>query len=435
MGTDTGFSPPSKTAPWRKALISPNSGRTTSAPKDCSRRSAGSGSWSARTTWAAAPGSSWRSRSASPNKRNRRHSSRGPFRLCFGTVPDVFRGELVAPNPEVDGCRPPGLSQMSLTDSAREVFSKVEVLRDLESTVRAMMEEHEKKRQLWFPSDLIGAAPDEGPLVHRAEMRKRAAGIPDHARAALALNTLTEEGLPHFHRILATHLGDDSHWRAWNNLWTAEEDRHGQVLHDYVHDTGLFSERRFEEMQFEYLKAGFHPSWDQDPYRVFVYTTVQERATQHSHAMTGHLAATYEPTLGSVLDRIAREEARHFAFYRTIFAEILKRDPDQALHSASFILPAIDMPGVTIPGFRELADVIRRSGIYGPRDYLRIVQEQVKYWRIDTLTGLNELGRKAQEKILGIPERLRRIAEAMETRSRSKTFAFDVVFNREFVLE
>jgi len=324
---------------------------------------------------------------------------------------------------------------MSLTDSAREVFSKVEVLRDLESTVRAMMEEHEKKRQLWFPSDLIGAAPDEDPLLHRAEMRKRAAGIPDHARAALALNTLTEEGLPHFHRILATHLGDDSHWRAWNNLWTAEEDRHGQVLHDCVHDTGLFNERRFEEMQFEYLKAGFHPSWDQDPYRVFVYTTVQERATQHSHAMTGHLAATYEPTLGSVLDRIAREEARHFAFYRTIFAEILKRDPDQALHSASFILPAIDMPGVTIPGFRELADVIRRSGIYGPRDYLRIVQEQVKYWRIDTLTGLNELGRKAQEKILGIPERLRRIAEAMETRSRSKTFAFDVVFNREFVLE
>lgn len=324
---------------------------------------------------------------------------------------------------------------MSLTDSAREVFSKVEVLRDLESTVREMMEEHEKKRQLWFPSDLIGAGPDEDPVSHRAEMRKRASGIPDHARAALALNTLTEEGLPHFHRILAIHLGEDSHWRSWNNLWTAEEDRHGQVLHDYVRDTGLFNERRFEEMQFEYLKAGFHPAWDQDPYRVFVYTTVQERATQHSHAMTGHLAATYEPTLGNVLDRIAREEARHFAFYRSIFAEILKRDPDQALHSASFILPAIDMPGVTIPGFRELADVIRRSGIYGPRDYLRIVQEQIKYWRIETLTGLNELGRKAQEKILGIPERLRRIAEAMETRSRTKTFAFDVVFNREFVLE
>ena len=77
----------------------------------------------------------------------------------------------------------------------------------------------------------------------------------------------------------------------------------------------------------------------------------------------------------------------------------------------------------------------RRSGIYGPRDYLRIVQEQIKFWKIETLTGLNEMGRKAQEKILGIPDRLRRIVDAMESRSRPKTFSFEVVFNREFVME
>jgi acyl-[acyl-carrier-protein] desaturase len=93
------------------------------------------------------------------------------------------------------------------------------------------------------------------------------------------------------------------------------------------------------------------------------------------------------------------------------------------------------MPGVTMPGFKELADVIRRSGIYGPRDYLRIVQEQIRYWKIESLQGLNELGRKAQEKIVEIPARLRRIAEHMETRSRGKTFSFEVVFNREFAME
>ena len=42
------------------------------------------------------------------------------------------------------------------------------------------------------------------------------------------------------------------------------------------------------------------------------------------------------------------------------------------------------------------ADVIRRAGIYGPRDYLRIVQEQIRYWKIESLDGLSELGRKAQ---------------------------------------
>lgn len=324
---------------------------------------------------------------------------------------------------------------MGLTDSARELFSKLEVLRDLEAKVRELMENHERKRELWYPSDLIG--PQEGtcPDTHYSKLRDCAAGIPDAARAALALNLLTEEGLPHFHRLLAVYLGDDSFWRLWNNLWTAEEDRHGQVLHDYTREARLLNQRSLEEMQFAYLKAGFHPEWDRDPYRVFAYTTVQERATQHSHAETGKLVGEYEPILGEVLSNVAKEEARHYTFYRTIFEEILKRDPDQALHSASFILPSIDMPGYTMPGFRDLADVIRRAGIYGPRDYLRIVQEQIRYWRIESLDGLSELGRKAQEKIMSIPDRLRRVADIMETRSRAKTFSFEVVFNREFAME
>ena len=93
------------------------------------------------------------------------------------------------------------------------------------------------------------------------------------------------------------------------------------------------------------------------------------------------------------------------------------------------------MPGYTMPGFPDLADVIRRAGIYGPRDYLRIVEEQIRYWKIESLDGLSESGRKAQEKIMSIPDRLRRVADIMETRSRAKTFSFEVVFNREFAME
>ena len=110
-------------------------------------------------------------------------------------------------------------------------------------------------------------------------------------------------------------------------------------------------------------------------------------------------------------------------------------DPNEALISAAHIMPSIEMPGHTMPGFRDMAEVIRRSGIYGPRDYLRIVQEQIRYWQIETVNGLNELGRKAQEKILGVPNRLQRIAEHIEAKSRSKTFNFEVVFNREFAME
>jgi acyl-[acyl-carrier-protein] desaturase len=164
-----------------------------------------------------------------------------------------------------------------------------------------------------------------------------------------------------------------------------------------------------EKMQFDYMRAGFAPDWDRDPYRVFVYLASGAGDTDVARN-TGKLASETEPMIGTVLANVAKEEARHFAFYRSVFKEVLDRDPNQGLESAAKIMPAIDMPGVNMPHFRELADVVRASGIYGPRDYLKIVEEQIKFWAIDKMTGLNEAGRKAQEKIMGIPARLERIA-------------------------
>lgn len=316
-----------------------------------------------------------------------------------------------------------------------ETLAKVEVLADLEPLVHELMESHEAKRILWFPSELLAPAPDTDPDHYVGQLRERARGISLPGRVALALNLLTEEGLPHFHRLLAAYLGSDSFWTRWTNLWTAEEDRHGAVLHDYARDSRILDNPVLERMQFEYLKAGFEPAWDKDPYRVFVYTTLQERATQVSHANTGKLAGEYEPLIGVVLANVAKEEARHYAFYRSIFKAVLQRDPNRALESAAAVMPSIDMPGVNMPHFRDMADVIRRAGIYGPRDYLTIVEEQIRFWAIEKLEGLNEAGKKAQERILGIPDRLRRVADAMETRSKAKTFSFSVAFSREFAME
>jgi acyl-[acyl-carrier-protein] desaturase len=139
--------------------------------------------------------------------------------------------------------------------------------------------------------------------------------------------------------------------------------------------------------------------------------------------------------IGTVLQNVAKEEARHYTFYRSVFKAVLERDPNQGLVAAAKLMPAIDMPGVNMPHFRELADVVRRAGIYGPRDYMRIVEELIRFWSIESLTGLNDLGRKAQEKIMGIPARLERIAGVLEQKSKPKSFAFDVVFNRVFAMD
>jgi hypothetical protein len=124
-----------------------------------------------------------------------------------------------------------------------------------------------------------------------------------------------------------------------------------------------------------------------------------------------------------------------YTFYRTVFNEVLARDPNRALQAAALVMPGIDMPGVSMPHFRELADAVRRVGIYGPREYLQIVKEQIEFWKIGALDGLNEMARIAREKIMGIPARLERVADVIESRAKRNTFSFELTFAREFALD
>ncbi|HSH50698.1 MAG TPA: acyl-ACP desaturase, partial [Bacteroidales bacterium] len=78
---------------------------------------------------------------------------------------------------------------------------------------------------------------------------------------------------------------------------------------------------------------------------------------------------------------------------------------------------------------------IRRAKIYGPRDYKKIVEEAISFWNIEVLEGLNEAGRKAQDKIMQIPARLEKVAEYLERKTEKKSFSFDLVYNRIFVME
>lgn len=315
---------------------------------------------------------------------------------------------------------------------AYESQSKAEVLGSLAPVVEELMKDHMEKRRMWFPSDFLPAdeqmSDDE---VAKADaLRERAKGIPDAVRVSVTLNLLTEEGLPHFHRLLATHLGDGNIWSKWNYLWTAEEDRHGGILRDYARDSRLFKFRQVEMMQFAYQTAGFTPEWDKDPYKVFVYTSLQERATQIAHANTGKAAGAVEPTLQGILASIAADEARHYAFYRRVFKALLEIDVDRALQSAASILPSIEMPGLTVPHFKEMADVIRSIGIYGPWDYKRIADELIEFWNIEVLTGLSEAGRKAQEKIMKISARLQKVAEYLDQKTTKKSFSFEFLYGR-----
>lgn len=310
---------------------------------------------------------------------------------------------------------------------------QIEVLIQVEPFVRSETQVHLERRKLWFPSDLLPADAEPSVDAERElqQVRDNARGLPDAVRVALALNLLTEEGLPHFHRLIATHLGNESPWSTWNNLWTAEEDRHGCALRDYSRDARVFNMAALERAQYLYIESGFNPDWEQDPYRLLAYTSLQERATQMAHANTGRACANYEPKLQRILAHISGDESRHYQFYRAIFGEILRLDTNRALGSLLCVMPALAMPGHTMPGYEHMSDVVRRSQIYGPQHYCSIVEELLDFWKIGDLTGLSAEGAQAQDKLMRIPARLTRMADYLEAKAGPRSFSFPFLYDRE----
>jgi acyl-[acyl-carrier-protein] desaturase len=315
-----------------------------------------------------------------------------------------------------------------------EIAAQQEVLRTLEPLVAEYIQRHRDSRKLWMPSDLLPANEQSDPETDAelVAMRERARGLPDSVRVALALNLLTEEGLPHFHRLVAVYMGYEGPWAEWNNMWTAEEDRHGCVMRDYVREARVFDMAKLEHLQYQYIEAGFNPAWGGDPYRLLAYTSLQEKATQTAHSNAGRIAGNHEPKLQKILAHISADESRHYAFYRDSFSAVLKADTNRALAALAAVVPALAMPGHNIEGYAQMSEVERRAGIYGPREYLRLVEDLVKHWAIDKMDGLTGLGRAAQEKVMGLPKRLARMADYIESKTARRTFSFEFIYRRAF---
>ena len=71
-------------------------------------------------------------------------------------------------------------------------------------------------------------------------------------------------------------------WARWLRGWTAEENRHGDLLNAYLRLTGRVDMRAVERTIHGLVAKGFSPQTQSDPYRLLVYTAFQERGTRRS---------------------------------------------------------------------------------------------------------------------------------------------------------
>jgi acyl-[acyl-carrier-protein] desaturase len=304
---------------------------------------------------------------------------------------------------------------------------KREVVQALEPVVQENLALLAPPAEAWQPSDYL---PDLAAADWREQLtafRGPAAELSDEVLVVLVGDMVTEEALPSYAVALNQIAGDTgrSHtpWAKWLRGWTAEENRHGDLLNAFLRLSGRVDMRAVELTVHHLTANGFNPQAEGDLYAGLVYTAFQERATKVSHANVGRLAtAQGHVALDNICRRIAGDEARHESFYTRMMAAVLDADPEGGvLTIGAMMRRMIVMPGKLMYDGRDpdlfdhFAVVAQRLGVYGVADYARIVRHLVQTWAIADrrLTGA---AAKAQDFLCRHADRVENLAQPVAQR-------------------
>ncbi|KAL2245731.1 stearoyl-[acyl-carrier-protein] 9-desaturase 6, chloroplastic-like [Sesamum indicum] len=332
---------------------------------------------------------------------------------------------------------------------------KLEVFKSLESWASDYVLPLLKPvNKCWQPSDFLPdpTQPTDDFMDEVRMLRERTMGLPDEYFVVLVGDMITEEALPTYQSTINACDGirdesgaSRSPWATWLRSWTAEENRHGDLLRTYLYLSGRVDMSMIEKTIHQLIGAGMDVGWDNNPYLTFVYTSFQERATFIAHGNTARLAKEGgDPVLARICGTIAADEKRHEHAYVRIIKKLLEIDPNETMLAISkmmrkrVIMPSHLMCDGRDPHlFQHFSSVTERIGVYTAIDYIEILEFLIEEWNLEKLEGLKGDGRHAQEHVCDIPTRMRKVLEQAVERvgkMEAKGQNFSWIFNREVTM-
>jgi acyl-[acyl-carrier-protein] desaturase len=306
--------------------------------------------------------------------------------------------------------------------------SRSEVMEFLGKRVNESIDKYLKKiEDNWQPSDLLPDSSKDNFAEELKTLQESCRDLPYDYLAVLVGDCITEEALPTYESWLMDIQGitklEPEGWAKWLRYWTAEENRHGDLLNKYLYLSGRVNMRQME-VSMQYLIAdGMDILTAQDPYRNFVYTSFQETATNISHRRTGTQAKKLgNLQLSKICAVIAADEARHAKAYKGFVSKIFELDPSEMMLAfedmmrRKIVMPAhfLRQTGEQIgQAFSHFSDAAQRLGVYTATDYTNILKSLIDEWNIAGIKDLNSQAEKARDYLMKLPERLTRVTQRM----------------------
>ena len=310
---------------------------------------------------------------------------------------------------------------MSINNVRKEVMLTLE--KDIETTFGKFLISPE---EIWQPTDFLPNPQSDSFIDEIKEIRELSKDLDDDFWVSLVGDMITEEALPTYESWLLDLDGIDQHgeekgWSSWIRRWTAEENRHGDVLNKYIYLSGRVNMREVEITTQHLVADGFDIGTARDPYKTFVYTSFQELATYVSHNNVAKIARKAGMKgLAKMSKIIAGDEMRHHLAYVEFIRQIFAVDPSEMMVAyCDMMKHKIEMPAMYLREsyekkaslFDKFSDVAQRAGVYTAFDYIDILEKLNKAWAIDKFTGLTPEADKARNYLMRLPDRMRRIAE------------------------
>ena len=301
-----------------------------------------------------------------------------------------------------------------------------EVMLNLESSIDSFVDTFLiKPEKIWQPTDFLPNSQNDSFLEEVKEIRELSKELDDDFWVVLVGDTITEEALPTYESWLLDIEGvtqqPDNGWAKWLRAWTAEENRHGDVLNKYLYLSGRVNMREVEITTQHLIADGFDIGTSTDPYKNFIYTSFQELATYISHNNVAKIARKKgHKALAKMSKIIAGDEMRHHIAYTEFVKEIFKIDPSemmlafQHMMKHKIVMPAMHLrESFQTKGslFDQFSVVAQRTGVYTGFDYVDILKKLSNAWEIDQINGLTEEAEKARDWLMKLPIRMQRITE------------------------
>ncbi|MFR9750966.1 acyl-ACP desaturase [Nocardia sp. 004] len=272
-----------------------------------------------------------------------------------------------------------------------------ELLESLAVDVDLLLRKHIDTAEEWQPHDLVPWVQGRNfAFLGGAAWAPEQSTLSETALAALTVSVLIADNLPSYHREVGKHLRTGAWWR-WVGRWTAEENRHGIVIRNYLMVTRAADPEELERLRMAQMTKGFRrPAMHL--LDMLATCAFEEAASAVRHR---NIAALGEnPQVDAIAGRIARDEELQAEFFADLVAAAFDLVPDQTMRAVAEQIAGFQVPTAELADGRCSDTVLAEAGIYDRAEEGELVfAPLLRRWKVFTRTDFGSDGESARAEL------------------------------------